>query len=83
MVPVLLRQGGSRAALAIVLLVAALAVGAGAVLRSAEYDEGYTSLVTSPVPRPAWPEGVFTPRDVAPVLEAVVPPAAVARQLRE
>ena len=58
-------------------------MGAGAVLRSAEYDEGYTSLVTSPVPRPAWPEGVFTPRDVAPVLEAVVPPAAVARQLRE
>ncbi len=83
MVPALLRQGGTRAALAIVLFIAALAIGAGAVLRSAEYDEGYTSLVTSPVPRPAWPEGAFTPRDVAPVLEAVVPPAEVARQLRE
>lgn len=83
MVPVLLRQGGSRAALAIVLLVATLAVGGGALLRSAEYDEGYTSLVTSPVPRPAWPEAPFTPRDVAPVLEAVVPPAEVSRQLRE
>lgn len=83
MVPVLLRQGGSRAALAIVLLVATLAVGGGALLRSAEYDEGYTSLVTSPVPRPAWPEAPFTPRDVAPVLEAVVPPSEVSRQLRE
>lgn len=83
MVPALLRPGGTRAGLAIVLLVALLAVGAGALLRSAEYDEGYTSLVTSPVPRPDWPEGPFTPRDVAPVLEAVVAPPDISRQLRE
>jgi hypothetical protein len=83
MVPALLRTDGLRAAMALVLLVAVLAIGGGAVLRSAEYDEGYTSLVTSPDPRPAWPAGIFTPREVAPVLEAVVPPAEVSRQLRE
>ncbi len=69
--------------IALVLLVAALALGAGAALRSTEYDETYTRLVTSPEPRPAWPDAVFTPAEAAPVLAAVAGPAEIARNLRE
>jgi hypothetical protein len=65
-----------------VLLVAALAIGGGAAFRSTEYDETYTRLVTSPVPRPDWPATVFTPRDAAPVLLATAGPAAIAENLR-
>jgi hypothetical protein len=44
---------------------AALLIGAGvllatAMLRGAEYDEGYTLLLAAGTPRPAWPGGVFT-----------------------
>ena len=85
MVTTLLRADGgrSRVAIALVLLLAFGVVGAGAVLRSAEYDEGYTSLVTGPVPRPAWPDRPFTPAEVAPVLEAVVPLPEISKNLRE
>jgi hypothetical protein len=71
-----------RLALALVLAIAALVLGAGAAFRSTEYDETYTRLVTSPVPRPAWPAEPFTPRDAAPVFEAVAGPAAIAWNLR-
>lgn len=85
MVTALLRaEGGrSRFAIALVLLLALGVVGAGAMLRSAEYDEGYTSLVTGPVPRPVWPDRPFTPAEVAPVLAAVAPLQEVSENLRE
>ena len=41
----------SRQLVLLVLLAAACVLGAGAALRSTEYDETYTRLVTSPVPR--------------------------------
>jgi hypothetical protein len=81
----LLRRGDAfpwRAAI-LVLLLALLAIGGGAALRSTEYDETYTRLVTSPEPRPEWPRSPFTPEQATPVLEAVVGPAATARNLRE
>ena len=72
-----------RRAMALVLLVALATLGAGAALRSTEYDETYTRLVTSPTPRPDWPAAPFTLSEAAPVLDAVVGPAQVARNLRE
>uniref|UniRef100_UPI0022EA4A4C hypothetical protein n=1 Tax=Falsiroseomonas oryzae TaxID=2766473 RepID=UPI0022EA4A4C len=84
MVSALLASGRRPSAplLALVLLVAALAIGGGAALRSTEYDETYTRLVTSPTPRPDWPATPFTPADAAPVLAAVTDPATIARNLR-
>ena len=35
-----------------------------AVLRGPEYDEAYSTFLTAGDPRPAWPAGVFHPRDV-------------------
>ena len=72
-----------RRAMVLVLLVALAALGAGAALRSTEYDETYTRLVTSPIPRPDWPATPFTPAEAAPVLDAVAGPAQVARNLRQ
>jgi hypothetical protein len=72
----------SRRALLLALLVALLAIGGGAAMRSTEYDETYTRLVTSPVPRPDWPATPFTPADAAPLLEAVVGPRHIAANLR-
>lgn len=71
-----------RWAILLALAVALLALGGGAALRSTEYDETYTRLVTSPVPRPDWPAAPFTPDQVAPLLAAVAPPAAIAENLR-
>ena len=48
----------------IVLIGAALLLGAGTLLRSAEYDEQYTLFVTGAVARPAWPATSFTAGDV-------------------
>ena len=71
-----------RWAILLALAVALLALGGGAALRSTEYDETYTRLVTSPVPRPEWPAVPFTPEQVAPLLAAIAPPAAIAENLR-
>lgn len=71
-----------RWAILLALAFALLALGGGAALRSTEYDETYTRLVTSPVPRPAWPAAPFTPEEVAPLLAASAPPAAIAENLR-
>ena len=75
-------EGTPRRAILLVLLLAVLAIGGGAALRSTEYDETYTRLVTSPEPRPDWPATPFTPREAAPVLDAVVGPARIAANLR-
>ncbi|WP_237216911.1 hypothetical protein [Falsiroseomonas oryziterrae] len=72
-----------RRVVLLVLLLAALVLGGAAALRSTEYDETYTRLVTGPVPRPHWPTTPFTPSEAAAGFEAVVGPAAIARQLRE
>jgi hypothetical protein len=71
-----------RRALLLVLVVALVTLGGGAALRSTEYDETYTRLVTSPVPRPDWPAAPFTPNQAAPLLEAVVGPGQIAENLR-
>jgi hypothetical protein len=83
MASVLLARGPAAWRIAaLVLLVALAAIGAGAALRSTEYDESYTRLVTSPEPRPDWPAGPFTPAEAAPVLEAVAAPGAISDNLR-
>lgn len=76
-------NGTPRRTVMLVVAVALLAIGGGAAMRSTEYDETYTRLVTSPVPRPDWPAIPFTPRDAAPVLEAVAGPALIAENLRK
>jgi hypothetical protein len=85
MASALLAPGGTapRRLAVLVLLVATLVIGAGAALRSTEYDETYTRLVTSPAPRPDWPTAPFTPAEAAPVLDALAGPAEIARNLRE
>lgn len=83
MASALLATSGAPRLRVAVLLVAALVLVAGATLRSAEYDESYTRLVTAPAPRPAWPDAPFTPEQAAPRLEAVAGPAAIAHNLRE
>lgn len=74
--------GVPRRAILSALLVALLAIGAGAALRSTEYDETYTRLVTSPVPRPDWPAAPFTPAEAAPLLETVAGPREIVANLR-
>lgn len=72
-----------RADALLVLLLALIVIGGGAALRSTEYDETYTRLVTSPTPRPDWPRAPFTPEEAAPTLRATTGPAEIARHLRE
>ncbi len=67
----------------LVMLLAAAVIGGGAALRSTEYDETYTRLVTSPVPRPAWPTVPITPAEVLPILDATAGPVQTAANLRE
>jgi hypothetical protein len=66
-----------------VLLVAALALGAGAWLRGAEYDEGYSVFVTSGVPRPSWPATPFTPAEVQDAFTRHAGPGTIAEHLRQ
>jgi len=82
--PALLATGTAapRRAMLLVLLLAFVTLGAGAALRSTEYDETYTRLVTSPVPRPDWPAVPFTPDQAAPLLAAVTGPREIAENLR-
>jgi hypothetical protein len=84
MASVLLARGAavSRQSVLLVLLLAAFVLAAGAALRSTEYDESYTRLVTSLVPRPQWPAEPFTPASVAATLEATAGPGKVAENLR-
>jgi hypothetical protein len=68
-------------------LIGALLVGAGvlvatAVLRGAEYDEGYTLLLAAGTPRPAWPSGIFAASEARAVFAAHAGLAEIARDLR-
>ncbi|WP_291297554.1 glycosyltransferase family 39 protein [Elioraea sp.] len=59
-VPEVLRRGpASLVAVALVLGVAAVLLAAAAFLRSAEYDEGYSLLLTAGTVRPDWPTVPF------------------------
>ncbi len=60
----------------LVLIAAALLLGAGTVLRSAEYDEQYTLFLTGAVARPQWPTTSITAADV---VRLQVPQADLAR----
>jgi hypothetical protein len=66
----------------LVLALAIAVLGAAAVLRSAEYDESYSVLVTSEHPRPAWPRAAFTPAEAWAPFAGKVGPATIARHLR-
>lgn len=74
----ILRLGKS----AIVLLLAAAVLICVAASRGFEYDEAYSVFVTSPTPRPAWPEGVFRAGDVRAAFTTHAGPLAIARALR-
>lgn len=67
---------------AIVLLFAAAVLACAAVSRGFEYDEAYSVFVTSPKPRPAWPDGVFRAGDVRAAFTSHAGPVAIARALR-
>lgn len=71
-----------RISLLIVLFAAALLLGAGTMLRSAEYDEQYTLFVTGMVTRPAWPATDFTAGEVVRLQAARADPVRIAADLR-
>jgi|GEM_PF-982588 len=73
-------EGGATlaAAAAIALSLALLA----ALLRPFEYDEAYSLFLTHGVARPPWPEGVFTPTDIAAYFEQPGPLGGIADDLR-
>ena len=64
------------------LIGAALLLGAGALLRSTEYDEQYTLFVTGMVTRPAWPTTGLTAGEVVRLQAAQADPARIAADLR-
>ncbi len=64
------------------LLLGAAVLTAGAWLRGAEYDEQYTLLLTAGVPRPIWPDTVFSAGVVAAVQSGHATMAGIARDLR-
>ena len=71
-----------RISILIVLVGAALLLGAGTLLRSAEYDEQYTLFLTGVVARPAWPTTSFTAGDVVRFQAARADLGRIARDLR-
>ncbi|HET6183821.1 MAG TPA: glycosyltransferase family 39 protein [Acetobacteraceae bacterium] len=67
---------------ATVLLLAGTVLILVATQRSFEYDEAYSVFVTSPAPRPRWPENVFRVGDVRGFFHLHAGPAAIAAALR-
>ncbi len=67
----------------LMLAVAVLVLSAAAVLRSFEYDEGYSIFVTSGVPRPAWPTTPFSAGSVRGAYVGQASLRQVARELRQ
>jgi Dolichyl-phosphate-mannose-protein mannosyltransferase len=69
-------------ALALVLALAALVLGAIAALRGAEYDEQYTLFLTAGVARPVWPDTPFVAGDVRALQAEYASLGRIARDLR-
>jgi hypothetical protein len=65
-----------------VLLLAAVVLSVIACTRGAEYDEQYTSFVTSGTPRPVWPDSALRAADVAAIQHGHAGPMTVAADLR-
>ena len=65
-----------------VILLAALVLTAAAWMRGAEYDEQYTLFLTAGVPRPDWPETVFSAGSVAAMQAGHATLTNIARDLR-
>ena len=65
-----------------VLLLGAVVLTAAAWLRSAEYDEQYTLLLTAGTPRPIWPQTVFPAGLVAATQSGHATMTAIAQDLR-
>ncbi len=70
--------GGVIGALSLALLVL---VGA-AWSRGTEYDENYSVFIASGMPRPHWPSGTFTPREVRPFFSGHSTMRSIAADLR-
>jgi 4-amino-4-deoxy-L-arabinose transferase-like glycosyltransferase len=65
-----------------VLVLAAMALAGAAMLRGAEYDEQYTLLLLSGIPRPIWPETVFTAGEARVVEQGRTSLLTIAHDLR-
>ena len=65
-----------------ILLLAALVLGAAAWSRSAEYDEQYTLFLTAGTPRPVWPEAAFPAGLVRTIQASHADLGTIARDLR-
>jgi hypothetical protein len=70
------------AILTMTLALGALVLAMAAVMRDPEYDEGYTAFVTSPQPRPIWPETAFRVADARSAFLPAPGPWAIDRNLR-
>jgi len=68
--------------LALALALGAVLLGAAAVVRDPEYDEGYTAFVTSTAARPNWPQTVFRVADERAAFRPAPLPWAIAGNLR-
>ncbi len=73
------RAGG----IVIALLLSAMILVASAWSRGTEYDEDYSVFLAAGVPRPVWPDGVFSPSDVQHVFAGHSTMGSIATDLRK
>ncbi len=79
----MLSTHGRHAGGVIVALILALLVLVGSAWsRGTEYDENYSVFIASGMPRPAWPTGMFTPRQVRPFFSGHSTMRSIAADLR-
>ncbi len=64
------------------LILALLVLVGSAWSRGTEYDENYSVFIASGTPRPLWPTGAFTPRDVRPFFSGHSTMRGIAADLR-
>ncbi|MGH7153242.1 MAG: hypothetical protein ACREF3_04875 [Acetobacteraceae bacterium] len=72
----------NRAAVPLVMVLAASVLTGAAVLRGFEYDEAYSMFLTSGIARPAWPTTVFAAGSIRHDFIAGASPVGIARDLR-
>jgi hypothetical protein len=75
-------RAASLPPIALVLAFAAILLGAAALLRDPEYDEGYTAFVTATEARPNWPTLPFRVGDARAAFRPAPTPWAIAGNLR-